>query len=346
MLPKAIFMSVWDPRRGPMLIGQYPADYEIDRDRLLDFLGMALRQGEAAHFSEVEVGGENAIVYYTGMQTRMCFGAIIDEDDDVDALRGAIVRSVVDIIMRGTVPRSMEEWGRLYEKITLYMKMPVEEKMGELFCDPFVVRLYSVLLDLGIVRQDFLLSSLGIIHGDKEEDLLRAYIEILSSLGVVQIYRDEESMREYVFLIRDVVVLRRKPKLFREISSIISAYDDEYSDYIMRYLENKAWRDEQDILARVFSDPQFYKVLKILRERGVIPIEEARDGGIAPQLELLETIDVCRKGDNIYYMFTDIAIVKMFPKYSIYKCLQQYAAGVLSGKEVRSYLEAIKKSYL
>ncbi len=345
-MPKAIFLTTWDPRRGPIIVGQYPPEYDLDRDRLLDFLGLALRQGEAAHFSEIELRGEKAIVYFTGIQTKMCFGAIADEDDDLDMLRGSIVRVVIDLILRGITPSSIEEWKMFFEKVSLYQEMPMEEKIGELFNDDFVTRVYGTLLEFGIIRRDFLLGSLGILHGTREEELLDAYMEVLSSLGVVQTYFDEESMREYIFLLRDVAILRRKPRMFEEIARRVDGYEREYEEYVRTYIGDKKWSEEQELLAQIFANPSLYMALRKLREKGVISFDEAQSEDIAPQLELLETVDICRKKENMYYMFTDAVIVKIFPKYSIHKCLQQYAAGVLTQKEVEAYLEAIKKSYM
>ncbi len=343
-MPRAIFLMAWNPRQGPIIVGQYPSSVELDKDKLIDLFGLALRQGDAAHFSEIELRGEKVILYFTGMETRMNFGAIIEDGENLDSLRGAMVRAVADLIVRGIMPSSEDEWKDLFERIRVYQEMPLEEKVGELFSDSFLRRVYDSLLELGISRKDFVLQRLGILQGSREEDILRAYIEILNSLGIFNTYYDEESMREYLFLMRDVVILRRKPKLYELIAKKIDGYKQEYSSFVQEYLENKKWLEEQETLASIFASPRLYSALKELREKGLIKIEDIPEE-LKSAMDVLEAYDICRSVDDLCYLLTDVAIVLMFPKYSIHKCLEQYSSGVLALKEVEAYLNAVKKSY-
>jgi len=341
---KVVFLMGWDSRLGPRILGQYPPDFPLDREKLVDLFGLALRHGESAHFSEVELRGEKTVIYFTGMQTRMSLGAIVDEDDNIGAVRGALTRIVLDIIVRGELPQLMESWKDVYDKVVLYETMSLEEKVGELFSDAFFRRIFNTLLEWGLIRYDMLLSSLNILSGTREEDLVRAYLEIMNSLQLIQLYYDEEAVREYIFLLRDVVILRKKPDLFDHIKKLVPDYKGSWEEYREAYLLDRRWMDEQGMLAQIFANPALYSLLKEFREKGILTAEEL--GERVAYADYLENLGVCRKNVDKYYLFTDVVIALLFPKYSVHKALEKYSEGVFSQDEILRYLDALKKSYL
>lgn len=341
---KVVFLMGWDSRMGPRVLGQYPTDYPLDKEKLIDLFGLALRHGESAHFSEVELRGEKAVLYFTGMQTRMSLGAIMDEDDNIGTIRGALTRIVLDLIVRGQVPHSIDDWKRIYDKITLYGSMTLEEKVGELFSDMLFKRLFDTLLDWGLIRYDMLLSQLSVLAGSKDEDIIRAYLEIMNSLGLIQLYYDEEAVREYIFLLRDVAILRRKPELYDYIKKEIDDYEEKWEELKEEYLSQRLWMNEQEMLAQIFANPELYKLLMELRKRGVISIDELRNE--ASHANFLENLKVFGKTDSKYYLLSDVVIALLFPRYSIHQALGKYSEDVFSKEEILKYLDTLKKSYL
>ena len=344
-MPKVIFLLGWNPRRGLHIIGQYPPDIELDKDTLLDYFGLALQKGDAKSFSELEHKGERIIMYFTGMTTKMAFGAIVDEDENIDLLRGAMVRAVLELITKQAIPASIDAWSAIFEKMVLYQGMSIEEKVGELFSDPLFIRLFEKISEFGVIKYETLLEELRVLTGSREEEIIRAYIESLTALNITQLYYDEESMREYIYLLRDVAIIRKRPEKYDEIANIVNDYKSDYQQWVSEYMESKKWKEDQGALARVFSDPRFYRTLKFFREKGIISKSDIEIMD-RTALEFLILNDICRGNEDYIYMFTDVAIVLMFPKYSIHRCLQNYASDMLTLQEVKKYLEAIKKSYL
>ncbi len=344
-MPKVIFLMKWDARRGLHIVGQYPPDYELDKDMLLDFFGLALSRGDAKSFSELEHRGERLVLYFTGITTKMAFGAIVKKGEDLGLVRGAMVRSVIDIIVKQELPTDIGGWKLLFDKISKYHEMTNEEKVGELFGDEFFSKVYEKIIDFGLIAYDELLEELGILTGTTEEDILRAYLEVMASLGIIQLHYDDETMKEYIYLLRDVIIVRKKPEMFDTISSTIDGYPEDYQQWVDEYMESKKWKEEKRDLATIFANPQIYSALKNMRKRGILPkgkIREIERVG----LDYLIFIDVCRTNDKYIYMFTDVGVVLMFPRYSIHKCLERYASGILDKRIAKKYLETIKKSYL
>ncbi len=346
-MPKNIFLMQWDPRRGPIVLGYYPQNTEgIDKDFLINVFGTVLQREERLEgFYDVTYGGYDVITYYSGQELNQLFGVVLEEGEEKEGIRGGVVRAALTAFRRGEPPTTIEEWEELWERISAFPTMSLEERIADAFRDNETRKLLEIMLDSGIMVIDRLLDNLKTAFPYLARDVLLTYVYLLEALGILETKWDEKALIERVYLLRDVVFIRRKPEKFGEISSAIDGYQAEYEKFVREYQEG-GWAQDQTILPELLGDPNIYGVIKIFREVGVMPEDEAQSRFGSTILKKLLDFDVLGKKDNKYYLFTDPTVKLLLPKYTFANVVRRLRDEELSKEVVLDYLKTVRSSYL
>ncbi|MGQ4895119.1 MAG: hypothetical protein ACP6IQ_10905 [Candidatus Njordarchaeia archaeon] len=352
MLPKVTFLLYWDYRKGPIVVGQYPADFNLDIDTIIEFFQAALQKARISHYEEVKISQGLALTYFTGEQTRMLFGVLLDEEENPDLLRGSLVRLVLKVIKSGQMPSSAEDWKFLWDTLIEYPKMEIEEKIGEIFSDKIARKIIRYLLEKGTeFSEDLIMGTVGTeeVNPSAIMDIGRTYIEILQALGILSVVWDKESLKERICLVRDVFFLRRRPERYEDLVEAIPGFKEEYESFVRDYIVNKKWQEDTEIIPKLFADPILYRTLKVLKEKGWISEDEATEQDLLDSLMKLVDYSVAkiheRDGERIFYIFSEPVIVLQLPRFTISKTVERLNNEEIDANTLIQYLETIKKTY-
>ncbi|MGQ4891376.1 MAG: hypothetical protein ACP6IP_02705 [Candidatus Njordarchaeia archaeon] len=351
-MPRNIFLMQWDPRRGPLVLGYYTPSEEaaeaggIDKDFLINVFGMVLQRGERLEgFYDVTYQNYEIVTYYSGQELNQLFGVVLREGEDKKGIRGGVVRAALTAFRRGEPPVTEEEWRDLWDRISAFPTMSFEERLADAFRDDEARKLLEIMLDNGIMVVDRLLDSLKTSFPFLPRDVLLTYVYLLEALGVLSTKWDEKALIERVYLLRDVVFYRRKPEKFDEIASAISDYSEEFERFAREYQEN-GWVSDQALLPNVLGDPNQFQVIKAFRELGIMSENEVATRGITSIVEKLVSIDILRRKDDQYYLFSDPTVKLLLPKYTFANVVKRLRDEELTKDVVIDYLKTVRESYL
>ena len=342
----------WDPRRGPLVLGYYTPNKErleeskIDKDFLINVFGTVLQRGERLEgFYDVSYGGFDIVTYYSGQELNQLFGVVLAPNEDKEGIRGGVVRAALTAFRRGEPPVVEEEWRDLWDRISAFPTMSFEERIADAFRDEEARKLLDIMLENGIMVIDRLLDSLKTSFPVLSRDVLLTYVYLLAALGILETKWDEKALIERVYLLRDVVFYRRKPEKFDEIVSSISDYRDEFERFARDYQEN-GWVSDQVVLPNILSDPNLFGVIKQFRELGVISENEVATRGWISAVEKLVSMDIVRKHDDKYYLFSDPTVKLLLPRYTFANVVRRLREEELTKDVVLDYLKTVRESYL
>ena len=346
-MPKNIFLMQWDPRRGPIVLGSYPATSEgIDKDFLINVFGLVLQREERLEgFYDVSYQGFDIVTYYSGQELNQLFGVVLEKGEDKEGIRGGVVRAALAAFRRGEPPATVEEWEDLWNRISAFPILTLEERIADAFRDDEARKLLEIMVDNGIIVIDRLIDNLKTSFPFLSRDVLVTYVHLLEALGILVTKWDEKALIERVYLLRDVVFYRKRPEKFSEIASEINDYEEEFERFAREYQE-EGWISDQVLLPGIISDPNLYMIIKEFREKCIINENDIATRGWTSLAERLVTLDILRKKDDKYYLFSDPTVKLILPRYTFSNVVKKLRGEELSEDVVIDYLKTVRESYL
>jgi len=346
-LPIATFLAEWDPRRGLVIIGMYPPTANIDQDQLINIFGSLLLKEEERRegFYEISVGGLNTVAYYSGQELNQIFGIVLEPEEESGPYRGGLVRVATKIFKLGEgIIETEEGWEDLWKWITAYPNFTLEQRVAEVFRDEEAQRLLDILADTGIMTIDEVVDRMKLQFPGLLRDVILTYVHTFEALDIVATKFDEKALIERVYFLRDIFFHRRRPDLFEDILAEIPEYEDKWNEFVTKYYEG-GWEKDREILPPLLGNPDTYEIIKEFRDRGIIPADEVSSRGwdklIGDMIEH-QIIDV--SGDK-YYLFSDPAVTRVFPRYTISAVVARLREGALDKEVVLDYLNTMKNAY-
>ena len=201
-IPESLFIGQWIARGAPRLLGAYPQK-DLDYNLVTDIFGLILREEEEpregfyivqypkdAIFSDV-YGGRYFVCYFSGMELRQLVGLILDAGERPDPYRGALVRAALRLFRRGEIPTTDEEWLSVWNLILTYPKLPLEQRIADIFRDSEARVILSTMVSEGVLTLDDLVRKVRErLSAPVTRDLIVSYIYVLSALGILEIRYD------------------------------------------------------------------------------------------------------------------------------------------------------------
>jgi len=354
-IPETMFVSQWVARGAPRLLAAYPKK-DLDYNLVIDVFGLILREEEEPRegFYIVEYP-ERAILshlyahrkfvcYFSGMELRQLVGLILEEGEDPEAYRGALVRVALRLFRRGEIPATDEEWEEIWSQILAYTDMPIELKIADIFRDSEARMILSTMIEEGVLSIDELVRKVREkISYPVTRDLLISYVYVLSALGILEVRFDEKALIERVYLISDVVFYRKKPEKFEEIAKRFPAIKQIYVQYVSDYIST--WESDAEKIPDLLSNSEIYPLLRRFRQEGAI-----EKSNLSPSeqeiAEKLREENILVKFDDTYVLLVDPTYKLLFPKWTIARLVERAKEDASVRDLLKSWLNILKEAYL
>jgi len=353
-MPETIFVSQWVARGVPRLLASYPQK-NLDPNLIVDIFGLILREEEEPHegfyivsypenaiFSE-KYAGRNFVGYFSGLELKQLVGLILEEKEEPEPYRGALVRIALRLFRRGEIPTAEEEWEDIWTQMLAYTKMPIEQRIADIFRDVEARVILSTMVDEGVLTLDDLVrKAREKISFPTTRDLLISYAYALSALGVLEIRFDEKALVERVYLISDVVFYKRKPTKF-DIIMRVPALKELYSQRVSEYIST--WEAEAEKIPELIGRSDVYNLIQRFRNEGLIKKDSlSQDEQTIAEKLRAEGIIVEFGGD--YVMLFDPTYKLLFPKWTIARFIEKCREDMAARELLKNWLNILKEAYL
>jgi len=338
----------WDPRRGPVILGTYPTELSLSPDELVNvFGGLFLEEEERREgFYTISLGGRNILAYYSGIELNEIFGIILKPDENPNDYRGGLVRLALKIFKLGEeILYSEEGWIEAWNWIIGYPSMTAEQRLADIFVEEEARSLLDIMIEEGILTIDDVIKRLRGMYPGLSRDVITSYVHTFEALDIIATRFDEKALIERVYLLRDVAFIRKKPEVFGKVSKVIPGYEKKWEEFVMRY-HDREWIQDRNILPKILAEAETYRVLTEFRSKGVISSEEVRARGWAELIEeKLRPYEIIERHEDKYYLFSDPAVVYIFPRYVIARVVDKLKNGEIEKKIVLEYLRILRDAF-
>lgn len=353
-MPETIFVSQWVSRGIPRLLASYPRE-NLDPNLIIDIFGLIIREEEpregfyivrypeGARFSE-EYAQRDFVCYFSGMELKQLVGLILEKGEEAELYRGALVRAALRLFKRGEIPTAIEEWKDIWSQMLAYTKMPIEQRLADIFRDLEAKIILSTMVEEGVLTIDELVrKAREKISYPITRDLLIGYIHVLSALGILETRFDEKALMERVYLISDIVFYRKKPPKLEEVSKNFPLLKQMYSRLASEYIS--AWETEAEKIPELIGRSDTYEIIQRFRREGMIKKDDI------PKIyqsivETLRAENIIADIGGFYAMLFDPTYKLLFPKWTIAKFVEKSRENATARELLKTWLNILKEAYL
>jgi len=346
----------FDDKAGMKRLAGYPEDIDIDDKATMQIYTTHAFEGEKG-FLTITIGDLNIASYFTGLDTNYYVCLLLSIDEDPEVYEDILTDSVRIIMNNLEYRRYVEMLPENFKNIVNYPKMDDAQKLALTLLDPVKKMIIDRLIEDGSATKSELLTWLRDRLARENIDI-DGIIHSLIKRGIVVESTLKEMPSSVIFLVGDIFVTRVPPinivKKAR-MGQFGGNLDQEYLADVKAFFENYSpTPEDQETILRIIIEPEAYEIIKKLRENYMTMDEMALMREEIPNLDdvlkLLwdnRIINVLRdkKGNELYFLRTDIAVKLVFPEYLINLILESYNDGTKSDAILIEHLNILKEVF-
>lgn len=357
-MPVGLVIMRWNERVGTEILAKYPEEINITDKTLMQVYSTHEYSGEAGMIS-LMVGSLNIASYYTGPDSGYYILLLLNVDDDPDAYEGGlstvartILQNLEDDVYKSMIPS-------LFQRVSVFPTLNEEQRLAMTYEDEIKRMIINRLRDEGVVSR----SELSVWLKDQYKrgfiDLESVFIELVRR-GLIKEASVKGMPSALVFFINDLLMIRRPPiTLLKNPAShgLPSALANDYREECKKFFAEYKLKEEDNIsLVQLFTNPQTYETLKLLRTSIVTKndLEKLKKKGVDDLDEVLQLlwenqmIQVFQdeKGNEYYGLLSDFTIERVFPKYLLNIIKKQYFQKSKTDDVLLEYLNVLEDSYM
>jgi hypothetical protein len=346
----------FDDKAGMKRLTAYPEDIDIDDKATMQIYTTHAFEGERG-FLTITIGDLNIASYFTGLETNYYICLLLSIDEDPEAYEDVLTDSVRTIMNNLEYRRYIEMLPEIFKNIVNWPLMDIDQHLALAFLDPIKKMILDRLIEDGSATKSELLTWL-------KDRLARDNIDIdgilhsMIKVGLVVESTLKEMPSSVIFLVGDIFVTRvppinivKKAKLNQFGGTMDTDYLTDVSGFFEGYSPTP---EDQETILNVLVDMDAYKIIKNLRSEGMnmddMALMRSEVENLDNTLKLIwdnRIINVLRnkKGEEWYFLRTDIAIRLVFPEYLINLILESYNDGTKADAILIEHLNILRDTF-
>ncbi|MHA1253527.1 MAG: hypothetical protein ACTSRP_26370 [Candidatus Helarchaeota archaeon] len=346
----------FDEKAGMKKLTAYPEDIDIDDKATMQVYTTHAFEGEKG-FLTITIGDLNIASYFTGLDSNYYICLLLSIDENPEDYEDVLTDSVRTIMNNLEYRRYIELLPEIFKNIVNYPKMDRDQRLALTYLDPIKKMILDRLIEDGSATKSELLTWL-------KDRLARENIDIdgilhsMIKMGLVVESTLKEMPSSVVFLVGDIFVTRVPPiNIVRKakLNQFGGNLDNDYLTDVRAFFENYApTPEDQEIILNILINMDAYKIIKQLRENYMtmddMALMRQETENLDDALKILwdnRIINVLRnkKGEELYFLRTDIAIKLVFPEYLINLILESYNDGTKADPILIEHLNILRDTY-
>ena len=356
-MPRGMIVFAWDARVGTEIKARYPDDLDITSDILMRIYSTHSFE-ESGGFLSMIIGSLNVASYFTGPETNYYVSLILTMDEDPDSYEDALTDAAREIMANIPNDRYLDLVPSIFSRISLYPTFEEEQKLAVAYSDLTKRIILDRLVEDGSATKTDLLTWLKEKTGMEFLDL-DAILNSLVKLGLVKISSVKGLPSESVFLTSDVFITRAPPIAIIKKAQAEEMKNPMAKDYlasVKSYFKNYAPNpDDEKIISALMADTDTYKILNLLRlsvvnKKGLEKIsKQVKDMDAAlKKIWSAGLIQVLKdkKGEEFYYLKTDIRIEKFYPEYLVNGIRKAYEQKTFANTVLIEHLKHLRDTFI
>lgn len=356
-MPVGIIIMRWDPKVSTEIVVKYPEEIIISDESLMQIYAAHEYSSEPGMISLL-VGHLNVASYYTGGEKPLYIILLLGLDEDSDLYEGGLT-DISRIILQNYEDKAYVELiPFLFQRLSAYPHLNKEQTLAITYQDEINRLIINRLREEGVVLK----SDLKIWLKDKYRKVFIDIDSTLTELIKKEIIK-ESSVKgmpsELIFYINDIFMIRRPPTNLLKApleKGLPENFIEEYKSIVKRFFQTYHLTEEDNLkLLEIFTDPQTYEILKLLRLAIVTrdSLEKLRKKGVEDidnglkKLWENKLMHVFQTDQRIEYyaLITNFEISLVYPRYLLNTVLHQYDVKSKSSNVLIEYLKVLEDAY-
>ena len=346
----------FDDKAGMKRLTAYPEDIDIDDKATMQIYTTHAFEGEKG-FLTITIGDLNIASYFTGLETNYYMCLLLSIDEEPEAYEDVLTDSVRTIMNNIEYRRYIEMLPEIFKHIVNYPKMDNDQHLALTYLNPVKKMIVDRLIEDGSATKSEILTWL-------KDRLARENIDIdgilhsMIKMGLIVESTLKEMPSSIIFLVGDIFVTRVPPLNIvkkAKVNQFGGNIDNDFLTDIKGYFEGYSpTPEDQENILKVIIEMDAYKVITQLRDNfmtlddmKLMGTETENIDGTLKTLWDNRIINVLRnkKGEELYFLRTDIAIKLVFPEYLINLILESYNDGTKADAILIEHLNILRDTF-
>ncbi|WEU40575.1 MAG: hypothetical protein OdinLCB4_001190 [Candidatus Odinarchaeum yellowstonii] len=361
-MPEGIIVGKWDDVQGVVLHAKYPETVEIaDYNLMRIFTSHAVGEAQAGFLAlTLEEENMNVASYFTGISQKPQYfiSLLLSKDEDAKNYEESLLDIATELLEKIDEPNFNEILAEAFQRVSKAIVLTDEQRLAYIFKDDVHKLAYERLIKgpaTASMIVNYIQENSGV--GRVNPDLL---ISPLIRLGYAAQGWAPGYAEQFIFLVRDFTIIRAPAeKIIKQAvkgepsQEIAKRYLKSVKEFFTNYNINI---DESGKLAEILINPEYYEIIKILREKPLLSTDikaclgQQKLGCEAAlksleEANIVETFPAEGKEDTWVLLKSDIVIHTFFPEYLLEVLRSKLAAGELSSETAIKHLELLQQNY-
>ncbi len=361
-MPEGIIVGKWDDVQGVVLYAKYPETVEIaDYNLMRIFTSHAVGEAQAGFLAlTLEEENMNVASYFTGIHQKPQYfiSLLLSKDEDAKTYEESLLDIATELLEKIDAPNFNEILAEAFQRLSKAIVLTDEQRLALIFKDDIHKLAYERLIKgpatISMIA-NYIQENSGVTRVNPDI-LISPLIRLGYALqGWVPGYAEQ-----FVFLVRDFTITRAPAeKIIKQAvkgeptQRIARRYLRNVKEFFTNYNVNV---DESGDLAEILINPEYYEIIKMLREKPLLLTEiksclgqqklgcEAALKNLSEK-NIIEVYPAENQGDNWILLKSDIIIHTFFPEYLLEALRGKLASGELSSETVIKHLELLQQNY-
>ncbi len=356
-MPIGLIIMKWDPKISTEIVKKYPEEIIVTDETLMQIYAAHEYTSEPGMISLL-VGHLNIASYYTGSEKPLYIILLLGLDEDPDLYEGGLT-DIARLILQNYEERAYVEMVPfLFQRLSAYPRLNKEQTLAITYQDDINRLIINRLREEGVVLK----SDLKIWLKDKYRKVFIDLDSTLMELIKREIIKESTVKgmpSELIFFINDIFMIRKPPTnlyINPVERGLPEDFAEEYHSMIKRFFQSYRPNEEDHLkLLDLFTDPQTYEILKLLRLAIVTrnSLEKLKKKGVEDLDSGLKKlwnnnlvhVFMNNNGVEFYALISDFQISLVYPKYILNTILHQYDVKSKSEGVLIEYLRVLEDVY-
>lgn len=361
-MPEGIIVGKWDDVQGVVLHAKYPETLEIaDYNLMRIFTSHAVGEAQAGFLAlTLEEENMNVASYFTGISQKPQYfiALLLSKDEDAKSYEESLLDVSTELLEKVDAPNFTELLGEAFSRLSKAIVLSDEQRLALIYKDEI-----------------HKLAHERLIKGPATSSMIAAYIQENSNVSRVNpdlmispLIRLGHVMQgwvpgypeQFMFLIRDFFIIRAPSE--KNIKLALKGEPD--AEIARKYLKTvkefftayNTMSEESRELAEILLNPDYYEIIKLLREKPNRLTEinsctgQEKLGCEASirkleELNIVETYPSEAERDMWVMLKSDIVIHTFFPEYILEVLRTKLSSGELSSETAIKHLDLLQQNY-